>query len=321
MVGYGGTCYSPNYNPPPSEDLEIWTWYDLDDVRDNLEGSHVLMNDLDSTTPGYDELAGPTANQGKGWDPIGYWIYPLGFSGPVFAGNFDGQGYEIRDLYINRPDEIYAGLFGIIDDGVVINDIGVVNVTVTGDQYVGGLAGAGGTFNNCYSIGSVAGNKEVGGLVGHIAHEPMEYCYSMSSVTGISLVGGLLGQNSGIVRNCYSTGSVTGTSDVGGLVGFQYHGNMTNSYSIGSVTGSHCVGGLVGRNVDSAVTGSFWDIEASGETDSGAGIGRTMAQMQSIDTFLGAGWNITAVPFDSANTTFIWNIVNNVTYPFLSWQS
>jgi hypothetical protein len=43
--------------------------------------------------------------------------------------------------------------------------------------------------------------------------------------------------------------------------------------------------------------------------------------MQDINTFSGAAWNITAV----ANTTmrnpsYIWNIVNNVTYPFLSWE-
>ena len=58
-------------NPPPSENLEIRTWYDLNDVRDNLAGNHTLMNDLDSATPGYQELASPTANTGKGWEPLG----------------------------------------------------------------------------------------------------------------------------------------------------------------------------------------------------------------------------------------------------------
>jgi len=46
---------------PPSQDLEIRTWYDLDAVRDNMAGNHTLMNDLNSTTPGYEELASPTA--------------------------------------------------------------------------------------------------------------------------------------------------------------------------------------------------------------------------------------------------------------------
>jgi hypothetical protein len=53
------------------------------------------MNDLDAATPGYAELASPTANQGKGWQAIGT-------SDNRFTGSFDGQGYEIRDLFIDR---------------------------------------------------------------------------------------------------------------------------------------------------------------------------------------------------------------------------
>ena len=93
MVGCDGGGYMP-----PSQNLEIQTWYDLNAVRDNLAGNHTLLNDLDSTTPGYAELASPTANQGKGWEPIGTETLR-------FGGSLDGQGYEIRDLFINRPDE------------------------------------------------------------------------------------------------------------------------------------------------------------------------------------------------------------------------
>ena len=34
---------------PPRPPVEIWDWYDLHSVRDNLSRSYVLMNDLDST--------------------------------------------------------------------------------------------------------------------------------------------------------------------------------------------------------------------------------------------------------------------------------
>src|SRR4030043_1991480 len=57
--------------PPATRNLEIRTWYDLDAIRDNLGGHHILMNDLNSTTAGYEELASPTANQGRGWHPMG----------------------------------------------------------------------------------------------------------------------------------------------------------------------------------------------------------------------------------------------------------
>jgi len=60
IAGIAG-CDGEDNNPPPSQDLEIRTWYDLDAVRDNMAGNHTLMNDLNSTTPGYEELASPTA--------------------------------------------------------------------------------------------------------------------------------------------------------------------------------------------------------------------------------------------------------------------
>mgnify|MGYP001042696191 CR=1 FL=1 len=47
---------------PVSQNLEIRTWYDLNAVRNDLSGHQRLMNDLDSTTPGYEELASETAN-------------------------------------------------------------------------------------------------------------------------------------------------------------------------------------------------------------------------------------------------------------------
>jgi hypothetical protein len=166
-----------------SDNLEIRTWYDLDAVRDNLNGSHTLMNDLDSTTPGYGELASPTANDGKGWEPMGFYrditpeIPSIGCGQPVladepdlwddFRGTFNGHGYEIRDLFINRPVEDRVGLFGSVDDDGIIKNIGVVNVTVTGSMQVGGLVGySSGTVSNSYSTGNVTGNCYVGGLMG-----------------------------------------------------------------------------------------------------------------------------------------------------------
>jgi hypothetical protein len=54
--------------------IGIYDWYDLNAIRDNLSGSYVLMNNLDSSTAGYMGLASQTANGGKGWLPIGILI-------------------------------------------------------------------------------------------------------------------------------------------------------------------------------------------------------------------------------------------------------
>jgi hypothetical protein len=297
---------------PLSQNLEIRTWYDLDAVRNNLRGHHILMNDLDSTTAGYEELASPTANQGQGWQPIGT-------ENGLFAGTFDGQGYEVRDLFSNRTDEMYAGFFGVVGEEGVIQNVGVVSGNVTGNDNVGGLVGHnGGTVSNSYYTGSLTGNESVGGLMGKNSGT-VSNSYSTGSVTGDERVGGLVGATSGTVSNSHSSSNVTGGVNVGGLVG-ENTATVSNSYSTGSVTGNTHVGGLVGSNFGT-VSNSFWDTQTSGQPTSSGGTGKTTAQMKDIDTFSGAGWDIIAVANSSTrNTGYIWNIVDDVTYPFLNWQ-
>jgi len=299
--------------------FEIRDWYDLDAIRNDRSVSYFLMNNLDSSTPGYEELASPTANGGKGWRPI-----------EVFNRILDGQGHEIRDLFISRPNESAVGLFGAVYEGGVIKDVGVVNVTVTGNFTVGGLVGLNhkGTVSNSYSTGSVSGNdQQVGGLMGSNTGT-VSNSYSTGNVTGYDSVGGLVGLLMGLfdqatVSNSYSTGSVTGYDSVGGLVGF-VAGNgsiVSNSYSTGNVTGTSYVGGLVGINGEGTVSNSFWDTQTSGQTTSAGGMSKNTTEMQDIATFLGVGWNITAVANPGTrNPSYIWNIVDDQTYPFLNWQ-
>ncbi len=264
---------------------EVYDWYDLDSVRDNLSGHYVLMNDLDSTSPGYSELASKTANEGLGWEPIGRWDpYYYVPPGQPFSGTFDGQGHEIREVFIDRPDEDYVGLFGAVGLHGAIQEweanwnVGLVNATVIGHWYVGGLVGrnyhpsivsgsysiaaiAGGSYvgglvgsgdgyvTTSHSAGVVTGNYSVGGLVGQIGHGGVTYSHSTSNVTGLGRVGGLVGSTSyGSVSNSYATGDVTGEWAVGGLVGDNWAG-VTESYSSGTVSGNHTGGGLIGRNM------------------------------------------------------------------------
>jgi hypothetical protein len=373
--------------------MEIWNWNDLDAIRDNLSASCLLMCDLDFATEGYSELASETANQGRGWEPIGTQDKP-------FTGTFDGQGFEISDLSIGRVDTDHVGLFGFVSDRGVIKNAAVVNVYVVGQLCVGGLVGINwGTVSNSYSDGSISGSDQVGGLIGGnggtvsdshstgvvtgdrhagglvgAATGPVSHCYFSGTVSGESRIGGLIGglsdttvsnsyfigtvtgtsdqigglvgYNYGSVNRSYSIGTVTGDSYTGGLIGFnrdivndsysgadvtgrwlagglvgQNRGTVSRSYSVGAVTGDVDIGGLVGRNYEGTVTNSFWDTEASGQSSSGGGTGKTALEMWDIVTFSGATWNIIEVTGpDTRNTSYIWNIVGNVTCPFLSWQ-
>ncbi len=344
-----GTCnITANFGPfsggngTAEDPYQIADWYRLDDVRNYLSSHFILINDLDSNSIGYTELASATAHEGKGWQPIAV--------NTTFVGSFDGQGCEICDLFINRPDESQVGLFGAVGEAGTIENVGV-NGNVTGYDNTGGLVGKNeGTVSSSYSTcrvignlnvgglvgksdnsegtvtkscsaGNVTGANNVGGLVGWNREGTMSNSYATGRVTGSDNVGGLVGKNSDTESNSYATGRVTGNDNVGGLVGRNdATGTVSNSYSTGSVTGNLHFGGLAGRNYGT-VSNSFWDTETSGQGSSAGGTPRTTEQMKDISTFSGAGWDVIAV--DDAtdrNTEYVWNIVDDETYPFLSWQ-
>lgn len=327
--------------PAPTAGVQIRNWHDLDAIRDNLGGDILLMNNLDSTSPGYQELAGPAANGGQGWQPIGVWPNP-------FTGRFDGQGFQIRDLYIDRPVQDHVGLFSFAVTGAVIINVAVIDVDVTGREYVGALVGHihGGSLSSCHSTGSVTGHTHVGGLAGEsgaaisnahstaivtgvfevggligLNHGTIDRSYSGGTVTGVDYVGGLVGWNQvGAISDSYSTATVEGISLVGGLVGSN-RATVSNSFSTGTVTGLENVGGLAGRNFQGTVSNSFWDIESSGRSTSEGGTGKGTAEMQDIATYSTVTWNILAVADPEVrDTDHIWNIVDGLTYPFLSWE-
>ncbi len=251
--------------------VEIQNWYDLDAVRNNLVGSYVLMNDLDDTTDGYNELVGETVD-GKGWQPIGA-------EGNAFKGEFDGDGHTISDLFIYRPDEDEVGLFGRVEEALIKN-LGLVSVDVTGKKFVGALVGYSwkGTLDSdtrppnsmTYSHGSVTGEENVGGLVGNNYDGTVNQCESTAVVFHASSApdgdrwrtGGLVGLNSGMVLNCDYNGVVNGDRQVGGLVGLNEHlvtivGHVEDCGGEYSVNGNLEVGGVAGRNVGNIRRASF----------------------------------------------------------------
>jgi len=287
---------------------QIANWSHLNNIRNYLDDHFILMNDLRVTTAGYAKWASPTANGGKGWEPIGFFNTPIGSAGPVFSGTFDGQGNEIKDLFINRPEEHNVGLFDSIDKGARIENIGIVNVDVTGFTCVGGLVGLSGrdfyntTVSNCYAAGSISGRGDIGGLVGVSfgnvsdsysnasvtgrvqvgglvggSYGAVSHSYSTGSVTGLLVVGGLVGQNSRTVSNCYATGDVTGDENIGGLVGANRvsydEASVSNSHSTGNVNGDNYVGGLVGRNTYCTVVNSYSISSVSGNSFVGGLVG------------------------------------------------
>ncbi len=218
-----------------------------------------------------------------------------------FTGVFDGNGHTISNLALTGEDNL--GMFGRLELGAEVRDLGVVDVNISGSgDFIGALAGdSSGDLTGCYSTGAVSGDDFVGGLVGSNLGSVI-HCYSSSTVSGDWRVGGLAGEN--------GRGGRRGSG----------RGSVAESYSTGTVVGRSAVGGLVGDNFeDAGITSCFWDVETSGLTTSAGGIGKTTAEMQTASTFLEAGWDF--VDEISNGTEDIWWILEGQDYPRLAWEA
>lgn len=147
---------------------------------------------------------------------------PVGTSSTPFAGTFDGNGYVITGLSIDRGSENGVGLFGRIDSGATLTNVALENATVVGSTDVGGLVGYNdGNVKQSYATGSVSGDQYVGGLVRNNEYTVVQ-SYATGSVSGSSNVGGLAGQNGGTVEQSYVTGQ--SSSGATGLTTAQMQG-------------------------------------------------------------------------------------------------
>ncbi len=101
-----------------------------------------------------------TWDNGAGWTPIGR-------DDIVFSGTYNGDNKSITGLFINRHSTNNHGLFGYTYNAMIKN-IGLINTCITGCNFTGGLVGYCyiASISNCYCIGSVTGNKDLGWLVG-----------------------------------------------------------------------------------------------------------------------------------------------------------
>ena len=191
---------------------------------------------------------------------------PIGNKGVNFTGVYDGQGYGISNITINRPTSKYVGLFGtikgVVEKESLVKDLSLKNVTVTGSGYVGGFVGKNlsGRFSHCSSEGKVSSNSTtgyIGGFVGYNAgpESRISNCYSnvevVSSGSG-KYIGGFVGRNRSYaeIDKSYSLGTVSSEGDkVGGFLGHIALGKISNCYSMGSITSSSSassVGGFCG---------------------------------------------------------------------------
>lgn len=295
-VEYSGDGDSENpYEITDADELQCLGDGDDSDLDDHFE----LQNDIDLSDAGVEDW-----NGGDGFEPIGASDEGSATEGTEdigdgFVGSFDGNGYTISGLEIDRDDDENVGLFGLVGDGGDVSDVTLENVNVTGGDNVGGLVGMStGDVSHSRVTGDVWATDaadpettsygvEVGGLVGRLDGDSTETGTISHSSAAVNVTaesgeraGGLVGavardKDETVVTHWFATGNVFGVEDVGGLAGLN-NGEITDSYATGAVTGDERVGGLVGRNTDtdtSRITRSYSTGVVDGSTNVGGLVG------------------------------------------------
>lgn len=307
---------------------QITTTISLSFMREFPSSYFILMNDLDLTA-GTSTSVGHFWNGGAGWEPIGTSESP-------FDGNFNGQGFTISGLFIDRSSEDEIGLFGSTGVSAVIQQLNLEGVDITGglnvgavvgenDGYLSGSSSTGtvlgsistgghvgsntGLITESYSSVSTNGGNTTGGFVG-INGGAIASSYATGNVNGTDKTGGFIGENgaTGTIDESYATGEVTGDEFVGGFVGNTLSGSeISDSYSLGSVAGNANIGGFSGASLG-AIQDSYWNVETSCNLTSSGGTGKTNDEFQQESTF--NEWDFSS----------IWSVDEDASYPYLIFQ-
>ena len=188
------------------------------------------------------------------------WI-PIGNDNNRWAGNMDGQGHTISNLYIKTAQE-YVGIFGYTNatiQNIIFDNAKVENVSTTGKNTLntGILAGYASAYSKSHIKGikttnncTVIGQEYTGGIVGG-ANINLENCENHSSVKGTGYIGGIVGYISyNNIKCCTNYGTVENdvSGNIGGIIGFAYEISIEDCANYGKITGRGWnTGGIAGQ--------------------------------------------------------------------------
>lgn len=256
----------------PEGYIPIYSVEEMYNVRDSLDGSYILMKDID-------------LSDYSNWTPIGN--YTSSSDKSPFKGVFDGGNHTITGLVLDYASDGSSnqGLFGYIS-GATIENLTIKSPSIAGAGYLGAIAGraeSSSSINNCkVEGGSISGAGSVGGIVGYLSGSYVTQCNSSASVSGSEeYIGGVVGQaaNSDII-SCYNAGRVNGGSTIGGVVGRYYksvyllgsaEAIFEECYNIGEVSGVDYVGGVAGY-LEKGISNSYNSAKVTGSGDYVGGV-------------------------------------------------
>lgn len=271
----------------------IATAAQLDEVRNFPSACFELSRDID--------LSSYLNSNSSGWTPI-----------KDFTGKFDGKKHTIKGLWISLSSISNVGLFANIQSSnkrASVSNL-FVNISkkgITGGSRVGGICGSlsNGNIENCMVTGDISGYQYVGGIVG-VGGEwnndisSISQCASSGNIIATDgKVGGILGYRYGScsIENCYSIANVKAEGSYSSSAyGIGY--SAENCYFAGTISDTGDVYPIGVYN-----TNSYYDSEKTKISwKEGALTTKQMKQQASFQ-----GWD-----FDK-----IWTIQEGVDYPKL----
>ncbi|MDR1185656.1 MAG: hypothetical protein LBK67_12805, partial [Coriobacteriales bacterium] len=285
-------------------------------LQDSFVGKTVKLDANLNLADFFWQEIGATASAAHGSTAGG--TVPATTNATSFQGVFDGQGHTIANIYLPRNESApgdndatnnYKGLFGRVEIGAVVRNVGVTSGTISGSRYVGGITGMNwGLVENCFNGATIISNGQrgAGGIAGNNYNNggnvTIRNCYNYGTIisnfsggsSGHGFAAGITASNENLVENCYNIGSVTSLgANYGGIVG--YGGKVHDSYMLEGSTDKPYA--------------SASEVWISGAPVAAADLIKSSESMRSADFVLALG---DAFKFDADG-------INNG-YPILAWQ-
>ncbi len=145
---------------------------------------------------------------------------PIGQTGATeFKGVFDGQGYTIKNLYVDNSaytdEHTSSGLFGWAESGVTIKNVNIDGATVKGNHNVAALVG--------YTYSAKVSNCHISNATIVCNHANDDACGDKSGT-----IVGYAGDESRFSNCSASDSTITAGRDAGQLIGAGYNVSVSN---------------------------------------------------------------------------------------------
>lgn len=275
-------------------------------------------------------------------------------AGNDFVGGLGGSlsNGTVETASVSGTVQGSGSVSGVVATAISAKVVSANNsAAVTGKSTVAGIVATlsmNSTVELSVNKGNIAGNQDVGGVVGKASQVEVKQSGNEGAVTGednsMSSVGGVVavGSNSAVLNQVYNVGTVTGKTaiGVGGIAGkFVTDASMTNAFNQGQVVaeGTTNVGGLVGKAETCKMTGAYNAGVVSAIANAGSVAGAHLSTSEVASVYYDAATKVAPAAelgeaseaMKTADFLAVLNAVENVWtmdggkyagFPFFTWM-